>query len=106
MQDFLVSLSGLHGHTICVPNGGGFLELYLCTPVPQTGWKYHFICHVWGEVFEETTCVVTSFQLETTKEEFCFVIYFFPIFLIAFTLFNGNDTSVLAGESTAIVQQI
>lgn len=53
-------------------------EVYLCTPVPQTGWKYHFIFHVWVDVFEETTCVVTSCQLETS--EFCFVI-FFPIFL-------------------------
>lgn len=55
-KGFLINLV-LHVRTICVPNGGGFSKLYLCSPVPQTGRKYHFIFHMWGAVFEETTCV-------------------------------------------------
>lgn len=68
-----------------------------CTAVPQTGWKYHFILHTWGEVFEETTCVVTTSQLETS--EFCFVIFvsYFSDFLY---LFSGNDTLVSERENT------
>lgn len=94
MLVFLMNLSGLHGHTICVPNGGGLSELYLCAPVPQTGWKYHFIFHARAEVFEETTCVVTALQLETS--EFCFVM-FFSYFSHCLYLFNGNETFASAG---------
>lgn len=49
----------------CVPKGGGLVDRYL--GAPRVRWKYGFIAHVVGEDFEETTCAVTSVQLETTE---------------------------------------
>lgn len=79
-------------------------EFDLCTQVPQTWWKYHFIFHVWGEVFEETACAVTAMSAGNIRILFCNVFSYFSHFLY---LFSGNYTCVSAvGENILIVEWI
>lgn len=79
---WLISLV-LLGHMICVPNGGGFAVLCLCTVVPQTGWKYHFIFTDVGRSFWGNNLCGHDISVGNIWNLFCNI--FFPIFLLSFT---------------------